>query len=85
MFCRMTEIGSTQVTTQGAYCFFKCLGSLSAKCCSWHDLSKEETRQSVQLLLYARITEEKFASVVPASRTTPYERGKESVELLENI
>ena len=85
VFCRMSEIGSAQVTTQGAYCFFNCLDSLSAKCCSWDDLSKEETRQSVQLLLYARITEEKFASVVPASRTTPYERGKESVELLENI
>ena len=85
VFCRMSEIGTTQVTTQGAYCFFDCLKSLRAKCCSWDDLSKEETRQSVQLLLYARITEEKFASVVPASRTTPYARGKETVELLQNI
>ena len=85
VFCRMTEIGSTQVTTEGAYCSFTCLKSLNAERCTWDDLSKEETRQSVQLLLYARITEEKFASVVPASRTTPYERGKESVELLENI
>ena len=85
VFCRMTEIGSTQVTTQGAYCFFRCLTSLSAERCTWDDLSKRETRQSVQLLLYARITEEKFASVVPASRTTPYARGKETVELLQNI
>ena len=50
---------------------------------SWHDLCKEETQESVQLLLYARVTEEHSVGVT-GSRNTPYVRGESSYELLRN-
>ena len=52
--------------------------------CSWDDLSKQEVQERVSLLLYARVTEENSVGVA-ASHKTPYERGKESRELLEGI
>ena len=85
VYCLMTEIGSTSMVRQEAYCLFKCLSSPTAELRSWADLSNQETWQSVHLLLYARVTDEISADVIAASDNTPYVRGKESQELLEHF
>ena len=80
--CRMAKVGETQVAGQPAYCLFECQKEPTALLCSWEELSKRETQESVFVLLYARVQGE-VSKGIAGSRVTPNKRGKDTNEILE--